>query len=65
MEIHLARSKINDADICLVDSATKHIIFKDKKYFSHLIFGEANVNTISGRTKLIDGSRRASILLPR
>ena len=43
-------------DICLANSATTHIIFKDNKYFSHLTLGEANVNTISGSTKLIEGS---------
>ena len=65
MEIHLAASKINDADICLADSATMYTIFKEKKYFSHLTLGEANVNTISGSTKLIEGSRRANILLSK
>ena len=65
MKIHLARSKINDADICLADSATTHTIFKNKKYFSHLTLGEDNVNTISGSRKLIEGSKRASILLPK
>ena len=64
-EIHLARSKINDADICLADSATTHTIFKDKKYFSHLTLGEANVNTIFSSIKLIEGFERANILLPR
>ena len=65
MKIHLTRSKINDADICLTDSATMHTIFKAKKYFSHLILGETNVNTISGTIKLIEGSGRANILLSK
>ena len=63
IKIDLARSKINYADICLADNATTHTIYKDKKYFSHLTLGEANVNAISGTTKLIGGSRRANILL--
>ncbi|WRX33960.1 Reverse transcriptase [Theobroma cacao] len=42
MDIHLVKSKINDEDICLIDSATTHTIFKDKKYFSRLIMEEAN-----------------------
>ena len=65
MKIHLAASKINDADICLADSATMHTIFKEKKYFSHLTLGEANANTISGSTQLIERSGRAGILVPK
>ena len=65
MKIHLARSKINDADICLTDNATTHTIFKDKKYFSHLTLGEANINIIFGSTKLIKGSGKTNILLPK
>ena len=48
----LVRPKINKEDICLANSATMHIMLKDKKYFSYLIMKEANVNTISGSTKL-------------
>ena len=59
MKIHLVRSKINDTDICLANSAITHTIFKNKKYFSHLTLREPNVNIISGNTKLIEGSRKA------
>ncbi|TYH09654.1 hypothetical protein ES288_A07G113900v1 [Gossypium darwinii] len=52
-------------DICLTDSATTHTILKDKKYFSHLTMSNAHVNTISGSSKLIEGSGRAIILLPK
>ena len=65
MEIHIVRPKINDADICLADNATTHTLFKDKKYFSHLTLREANDNTISSSTKLIEGFKKANILLPR
>ena len=65
MKIHLTRSKINDEDICLTDSATMHTIFKDMKYFSHLTLREANDNTISSSTKLIKGFGRVNILLPK
>ena len=51
-------------DICLVDSATTHTILRGQKYFSHITLVEANVNTISGPIDLIDGSGRATIMLP-
>ena len=55
----------NNEDICLADSATTHTILKDKYFFSSLVIQEANVRTISGSTKIIEGSRRAYIQLPR
>ena len=57
-------SKINGGEICLADSATIHTILRDQKYFCHITLLEANVNTISGPTDLIDGSGRATIMLP-
>ena len=57
-------SKINGGEICLADSATTHTILQDQKYFSHKTLVESNVNTISGPVGLIDGSRRATIMLP-
>ena len=60
----LNNQKMNDGDECLVDSATTHTILRNKKYFTHLKLAKANVNTISDTTNLIDGSRRANILLP-
>ena len=56
--------KINGGEICLADSATTHTILQDQKYFSHITLVEANVNTISGPTNYIDGSKRATIMLP-
>ena len=61
MKSHLARSKINDANICLAKSSTTHTIFKNKKYFSHLTLREANVNTIFISTKLIESYERDKI----
>ncbi|KAB2052786.1 hypothetical protein ES319_A12G145100v1, partial [Gossypium barbadense] len=52
-------------DLCLAYSATTHTILKDKKYFSHLTMSNTHVNTISGSSKLIKGSGRAIILLPK
>jgi len=48
-----------NGDICL-DSATTHTILKDRKYFSHLVSWEIDVNTISGTTKIIEGFGRAN-----
>ena len=50
---------------CLVDSATTHTILKNKEYFTQLTVYEGNVNTISGVAKLIEGSGKACLLLPR
>ena len=57
-------SKTTHGDLCLADSATTHIILKDKRYFSQLKFLHGNVNTISGPADLIEGSGRANITLP-
>ena len=54
-----------DEDICLIDSATTHTILKDRKYFSHIRNGRASVNTIAGNTRIIEGSGRAIIILPK
>lgn len=47
------------------DSTTTHSILKDKKYFSYLIMIESHISIIAGNTKLIEGSRRATIILSR
>ena len=57
-------SKINGGEICLSDSDTTHTILRDQKYFSHITLVKANVNTISSPADLIDGFRRATIMLP-
>ena len=61
----LMGSKTHMDNICIVDSATTHSIFKDVKYFSLLHMGESNVTTISDNIKIIEGSEKAQILLPR
>ena len=58
-------SKMTSEDFCLADSATTHTILKDKKHFQSLILCKSNVNTISGSSNLIEGSKRAIIMLPR
>jgi hypothetical protein len=52
-----------NGDMCLADSATTHTIFKDKKYFSYLVKRETDVSTISGTSKIIEGSGRANVIL--
>lgn len=49
---------------CLLDSGTTHTILKNKEYFSKLVMFQADVNTISGTSKLIEGSGKACIMLP-
>jgi len=49
---------------CLFDSGTTHTIFTNKDYFLELKMFQANVNTISGTAKLIEGSGKACIMLP-
>ena len=51
-------------DICLADCATTHSILQQKKYFSQLTLAPTNVTTISGPVNLINGSDKATIILP-
>ena len=51
-------------DTCLADSATTHTILRESKYFLELIPIQVKINIISGPADLIEGSRRAMILLP-
>ena len=55
----------NDENLCLADSAITHTILKNNKFFSCLVMREVNVSTISATTNIIEGSGRATILLPR
>ncbi|KAJ9548209.1 hypothetical protein OSB04_020752 [Centaurea solstitialis] len=56
--------KINDEDICLVDSGSTHTVLKKKGYFSHLTPQKANISTISGVVNIIEGFGKAHVLLP-
>ena len=49
---------------CLVDSASTHTILRDKGYFNSLSKYDGPVITISGLSKIIEGSGEALILLP-
>ena len=55
---------MESCDICFADSATTHTILQNKKYFLKLTLAEDNVNTISDTSNIIEGSRRACIILP-
>lgn len=60
----ISEVKPSGKDQCLVDSATTHTILRSREYFTQLTLIEANVRTISGVAKMIEGSGRACILLP-
>ena len=51
--------------IFLLDSITTHTILKYLKYSSYLKKKTTNVSTICGSVKLIEGSGRDHIILPR
>ena len=59
----LSNSKMYDGDVCLIDNATTHNIFWDKKYLLNLNLAKVNVNTISNSTNLIEDSERADVTL--
>ena len=57
--------KMMCGDLCLAESATTHTVIKNKKYFQQLTLNKVKVNTISGPSNLIEGSRRVNIMLPK
>ena len=70
MKIHeyfpyLGTSSTSNVNARLAYCATTHTILSDKKYFSNISLVKSNVNTISGPVDLIQGSERATIILPR
>ena len=54
---------MDDGVVCLVDYATTHTILRNKRYFLSLTLTSGNMSTISGTSNLIEGSRRANIML--
>ena len=48
---------------CLVDSATTHTILRERHYFTNLIPKKAHLTTLSGPSNLIEGYRKARIML--
>ena len=55
--------KMNKGDVCLANYATTHTILRDKIYFLDLTLTNVNVSTTSSIEKLIEGSKRANIML--
>ena len=60
----ISMSAVDGKDLCLADTATKHTILRDNKYFVSLRLFEGNLTTISGTSNLVEGSGRAIIMLP-
>jgi len=56
--------KTKTREICIPDSGTTHTILKHKRYFSELKPTKAIINTISGPVDLIEGTGKASFILP-
>ena len=56
--------KTKSGEICIPDSGTTHTILKHKRYFSELKPTKAIINTISGPVDLIEGTGKASFILP-
>nr|ACY01924.1 hypothetical protein [Beta vulgaris] len=61
---HMNSSEVGTKEQCLLDSGTTHTILKNKEYFSKLTIFQANVSTIFGTAKLIEGSGKACIIFP-
>ena len=64
MDELLPQELASKENICIVDSGTTHTILKSKMHFSYLTLQDAVVHIISESAKLIEGSRRATIMLP-
>jgi len=52
----------HNGDLYLVDSIT-HTIIKKKKYFEYLTLTKTNITIISSSTHMINGPKKANILL--
>ena len=59
-----SQNKNNGRDFCLTDCATMHSILRDRKYFSNLVLAKVKVTTIPSQSNVIEGSRKAQIMLP-
>ena len=64
MDEPLPQELASEENICIIDSGTTHTILKSKMHFSYLTLQDAVVHTISRSAKLIEGSGRATIMLP-
>ena len=64
MDEPLPQELASEENICIIDSGTTHTILKSKIHFSYLTLQDVVVHTISRSAKLIEGSGRATIMLP-
>ena len=62
-KMDLFDAKIKNGDLCLVDIVTTHTILKRKSIFSQFQLVDTNVNAIFGIVSIIEGFKRAYILL--
>ena len=53
-----------EEELCLLDGGTTNSILRETKYFQTLTKRQGNVLTIVGLDATIDGSGRATIVLP-
>ena len=52
-------------DVCLLDSASTHTIFRSRHFFSSMTLRKAHVHTIYGPIPIIDGFGNATIVLAK
>jgi hypothetical protein len=53
-----------DEEVCLMDSCTRNIIHRERKYFQTLTKRTGNILTVTGRDTCVVGSEKATIVLP-
>ena len=53
-----------DKNMLVVDSGSSHTILKDKRYFVNLTLRSANINTVAGTGRLIEGHGQAHLMMP-
>jgi hypothetical protein len=53
-----------DEEMCLVDNCTTNTILREMKYFQTLTKRMGNILTIAGHDPCIEGSRKATKILP-
>jgi hypothetical protein len=53
-----------DEEMCLMDSCTRNIIHRERKYFQTLTKRTGNILTVTGRDTCVVGSEKATIVLP-
>nr|GEU53426.1 hypothetical protein [Tanacetum cinerariifolium] len=64
MSLNGAQYQAKDGDLCIADSGATHTILKSKKYLFELKPTKGTINTISSPTNLVDGVRKANVVLP-